>query len=89
MRWFGNLSVARLLADMLSTIKGTTADVWAFECADPLLYSSGVVSRDVGLPALLLFCPVTAQYVLLYLAAVASRGHTYFAGSALAIMTWS
>jgi hypothetical protein len=89
MCWFGNLSVARLLATMLPTIEKSTADVGAFKCADPLLNGSSVIGRCMCLSALLLLCSVTAKYVFLNLTAVASGRDTHFAGPALAIMTWS
>jgi hypothetical protein len=75
----GDLPMTGLLAGMLSTVEGATADVRTLKRANPLLQSDSTISCSVGLSALLLLCPVATHDVFLDLAAVTSCGNAHFA----------
>lgn len=80
--------VARRFAGMLAAVERATTEIRALKRSSPFLDHGGAIHCDVRLTAVLLFCPVAAEDVLLFLAAVASRWDSDLAGSTGALVAW-
>jgi len=88
MRSSGVLLVAGDLALVLAAVERSAALVETLECSCPLLDDKRTVRTDVCLTADLLLRSIMAQYVLLHLAAIATRRNSHLAGSTGPFVAW-
>jgi len=89
MRWLHLLSMTLFLTCVDSTVKFTTASVFAVEHACPAFRHLLVVRRRMSAVTLLVISSVGAQKLLLHLATVALRRYALLASSTEAFMAWS
>ncbi len=85
----GRLSMAELLASMFTAIIKTTTSVWTLEGSGPFFDSVGSICCNVTLSTVLRLLAITAQKVLLDLAAVAACRYADLTSSAWPFMAGS